>query len=517
MKYKLFKVLLISLLYWHSNYIFSALTDEKLKMYQNKGFLVLSIPVKLDNLEPISFLNAHTKLSLPMVYESLVSIGTQQELQPILAESWTITSDNKSIIMTIKPGHYFSDNSEVTTKDIANSISRVCSNKSKVSEEIKGLSGCEERVKNQNSNLGIQIIDNKRIKFNINCSPTNFLYQLSSPSLVIIKSTPNGIIGSGPYIIKEKSNDYLILKKNPFANRDNQSLNPGIIIFYSNWDKLASILEKNKADGSIMYKMQDVWNLKNPNFNLIKINPNITEILVLNNQRFPFNNTLFRKAFSTELYNNFNPTCVPGAHKAFGLIPFGTGGSISGNPPKLLNEISSKKLLDNIPELKHNKISITIHQLFDAKNNCESTQIINAAKKFNVDLKFKYHNNYKELTPLYINHNLDGFIELYVFRNREAYSILQFFTKDGSNHANINNRNIDTMLHNATTEISSHKRFQYYQKIANYIQNEGIIVPLFYMDHANILSKCIVGISDDFLFNPFLHLSQLHKKENCNF
>ena len=515
MKSFLSKILLISILL-QSDLVFSASSSDPMMTWKQKGFLFLSVPVKLDKLEPTSFLNAHTKLSLPLIYEPLVSVVSKQDLQPILAKSWLIADDNKSIIVTIKPHHFFSNNTEVTANDVANSIERVCSKNSKVFEDIKGLRGCSEHTKGKNVNPGISVIDKYRIKFTINCSPTNFLYQLASPSLVITKLTNAELIGSGPYVVQENKNNHLILKPNPHASKENQALNPGVVIFYANWDKLPAILEEDKPDGSIMYRMQDVWNIHNKNYNLMKINPNITEILVLNNQRFPFSNVQFRKAFSAELYNNFNQKCIPGAHKAYGLIPYGTGGSIDGNPPQLLPEIPTQELFQKIPELKTNNVKVVIHQLCDSKNECESKQIIDTAKKFNIDLKFNYHKNYTALEPLYLNHELDGFIELYVFRNREAYSILQFFTKAGANHANVSGSKIDTMLQHAIKEASSHRRFQSYQRIAKYIQNEGIVVPLFYMDHANILSKCLTGASDNFLFNPFLHISQLHKIENCH-
>lgn len=105
---------------------------------------------------------------------------------------------------------------------------------------------------------------------------------------------------------------------------------------------------------------------------------------------------------------------------------------------------------------------------------------------------------------------------MYVFRNREAYSILQFFTQNGENNANVKNTIIDDMLKNAIDEPSSHRRFQAYRKIAEYMQNEGIVIPLFYMDHANILSKCLAGTADNFLFNPFIYIPQLYKIKGCN-
>ena len=515
MKSTIFKLLLLNLVLLLTSPCTASISDL-IPQWKKEGYITLGVPVKLDKLEPTKFLNAHTKLSLPLIYEPLVSIGAQQELRPILAKSWVVASNAKSVTITINPHHFFSDKSEVTSTDVINSIERVCSRKSQVFEDIKGLDGCVERAQGKNTKLGINKIDKYTIAFSIHCSPTNFLYQLTSPSMVITKITHSGLIGSGSYIVQEKTSEYIKLKNNPYASLYSQVLNPGVVIFHAPWDELTPLLKHKKPDGIIMYRMQDVWDIKDNHYKMLKVNPNITEMLVLNNQRFPFNNITFREAFSSALYNNFNEACIPGAHKAYGLIPYGTGGSIDGNPPKSLPEISTQALFEKIPELAHKKINIILHQLGDSKNDCESRQIIKTANKYNINIKFNYHKNYTSLERLYNNHQLDGFVELYVFKNREAYSILQYFTRTGPNHANISDPTVDTLLQQAISESSSHLRFQAYHRLANYIQEQGIVIPLFYMDHAIIISKCLTGMNEDFLFNPLLHASQLHKIENCS-
>jgi hypothetical protein len=35
------------------------------------------------------------------------------------------------------------------------------------------------------------------------------------------------------------------------------------------------------------------------------------------------------------------------------------------------------------------------------------------------------------------------------------------------------------------------------------------------MDHGNLMSKCLSGISEDFFYNPFLELPKISKIKNC--
>ena len=185
--------------------------------------------------------------------------------------------------------------------------------------------------------------------------------------------------------------------------------------------------------------------------------------------------------------------------------------------PASLPEISPVQLFKKFPELKNKRTPVTIHKLIDLKIECESVQIVNSAKKYNIDITFKYHKDYSDLLPITVNHNIDGFIDLYIFKNREAYNIFEFFSKNGENDANLNQDDIDKMLKDAVSAASSHGRFQTYRKLAQYMQDENIVIPIFYMDHGNLISKCLTGISEDFVFNPFSELPKISKLKRCDF
>ncbi|MBV9576070.1 MAG: hypothetical protein JO149_05560 [Gammaproteobacteria bacterium] len=514
-KINFYKKLLVSYLLFFMNLSYSDTISNLIGIWKkNDNYLIFAVPVKIDKLNPTISLNAHTKLTLPLIFEPLVTIDAQQNLQPILAKSWHPTSDGKSIIVNIKSLHFFSDNTEVTAQDILNSINQVCSPGSEVSEELSGLNNCVSHANGNRDLPSMKILSKYEIEFDINCNPTAFLYQLSSPSNVITKKTIYGLIGSGPYVLNENKSIYAILKKNNFASKDNFARNAGIILFYANQKNIPHLFNVNKFDGALMYRIDDIWNFSDSNYNVFKINPNITEIFVLNNQRFPFNKSIVRQALSAALYNNFQQNCIPGSHKAYGIIPYGTGGSIANMPPDSLTEVLPQQVFEKVPELKNKKVNITIHQLYDLKRDCESKQIQNAAKAYNIDIKFQYHQSYPPLESLYLNHHLDGFVELYVFKNREAFSVIQFFTKNGENNANIADKILDTKLKEAIAASSSHRRFQRYREISKYIQDKSIVIPLLYMDHGNILNKCIKGTSDNFLFNSFSYLPQLYRS-NC--
>ena len=517
MKRNFFKLTFTSGLLLYSLHSFAESISELVPaLEKHHGMLVFSVPVRIGELDPIITTNAHTKFTLPLIFESLITISPQQELQPVLAKSWSISKDGRSVIINIKPGHKFSDSSEVTAKDVYNSIMRLCSKGSHEYGELNGLAGCADHPKDNHMMPTMQMLGKYSIKFTIKNSPTTFLYQLSSPATVITKNSETGIIGSAPYRVDMINRDYTILSKNPYYAGNHTPKNDGIALFYAGGPDIMDTLNTSKPDGALMYRMQDISEFHDGNYKLIRSNPNITEILVLNNQRYPFNIPLVRKALANTIYNNFDSTCTSGSHQSYGVIPNGIGGSINNIAPSKLPDIKPATLFASVPSLKDHPATIILHQLSDLKSDCEAKKIIQACKRYNIDIQFKYHQDYADLLPLYQNHKLDGFLDLYVFKNREAYKVFEFFTTRGENDANIHDDKIDKLLTKASKTSSSHGRFQQYRELAQYMQDKNIIIPMFYMDHGNLVNHCISGISEDFYFNPFSFLPQLSKSNNCH-
>src|SRR5690349_21357714 len=55
-------------------------------LHYSQNYLKFAIPVKLDPLDPAKSVNAHTKMTLSLIYEPLVAINAEQNLKPVLAE-----------------------------------------------------------------------------------------------------------------------------------------------------------------------------------------------------------------------------------------------------------------------------------------------------------------------------------------------------------------------------------------------------------------------------------------------
>lgn len=252
MKRTLCKAILISIL--GTQLTFAASSEANESNYPAKnGYIVLSVPVKLEALIPSQASNAHTRYILPLVFEPLVTVNSKQELVPVLAKSWVVSSDKKQITINIHPNHYFTDNTEVTASDIVNSITRLCSKDSLVYTKFSGLIGCTEHAIGKNVLPRVYAKGKYDVVFNVNISPSNFLYQLSMQNAVVTKQSDNKLIGSGPYVLENQHGDYVILKKNANYLGNNPAMNPGVIFIYAKNKQLIDAINHGTTDGAIIY------------------------------------------------------------------------------------------------------------------------------------------------------------------------------------------------------------------------------------------------------------------------
>lgn len=479
---------------------------------KHPDFLVFGVPNKLSVLDPTASVNAQTKFSLSLIFQPLVRINADQMLEPVLAESWQFNDDRTKIVFTLRRGIKFSDGTEVTAEAVAASFRRVCAPESKGFTDMQGLAGCSHHKPK------IRVLESHKIEFGMTVHPTIFLYQMASYRAVVTLKKNNKLIGSGPYWLQEHTEGHWVLPRNPLFASVKKMKNSGLIIRYIDENNFEEAIRGGEPDGTLWYRVSAVGKVRDENYRVMEDRPCITQNLVLNNQRFPFDQPIVRQALAAEIYNNKRINeCATGTKKAYGIIPVGIGGSISHTAPEKIRAITPAEVFKKVPQLKIKPAKVVIQQHVGRKNICESDQIIAAAKKFNIDLEFKYHDDYSTLWPLYLNHNLDGFVELFVFGNKEAHSVVQFFlSSSAENYANLNDKKLDELIMSGWKADTISSRFAKYRQIAEYMQDNGVTIPLYYIGSSNFIHKCVKGVQDAFYFNPFAHLTTLYRDPGCS-
>lgn len=150
-----------------------------------------------------------------MIFESLVKVNSDGDVEPWLAESWNISEDGKEYTFKLREDVYFSDGNKFNAQSVKANFDAILENRERHSW-IEAAILIEE----------VEVIEEYEFKIKISEAYYPFLTELSltrpfrfiSPSSMINGSTKdgvNGYIGTGPYVLSEnKTDEYSIFKVN---------------------------------------------------------------------------------------------------------------------------------------------------------------------------------------------------------------------------------------------------------------------------------------------------------------
>jgi len=168
------------------------------------------------------------------IFSGLVTINTDLQLVPDLAESWTISEDGLVYTFKIRDDAKFHDGKPVTANDFKWSIERTANPKtaSPVADTyLSDIVGVKDVLDGVKTNIdGIKVIDDHTIQFTIDAPKAYFLAKLTYPTAYVLDREnveeggrtwtdhPNG---TGPFKLKEyRIGERIVLERNPYYTRE---------------------------------------------------------------------------------------------------------------------------------------------------------------------------------------------------------------------------------------------------------------------------------------------------------
>lgn len=156
----------------------------------------------------------------------LVRLSSTNEIEPGIAESWSISRDRKTYTFKVRRGLKFSDGSPFQMKDIVDSFKNAFMSDSVMLKELSVIEGAEEFSSGKKAEVsGIKIKDDTTIDVVLSRIYPPFLGVLASANFAIFKKedlerlrkTKIGpFVGLGPFAVETVDEKQIILKKNPF-------------------------------------------------------------------------------------------------------------------------------------------------------------------------------------------------------------------------------------------------------------------------------------------------------------
>lgn len=196
---------------------------------------------KASSLFPTSTADQYSARIVSQIFEPLMTYsGSDMRVVPAVAESVTISDDAKEYTFKIRKGVYFHDDPcfngkkrEVKAEDVKFTLELACSGQptNKVSYLLKNkIVGADEFYNESKEVLpksgisGIEVIDDYTIKIQLKDEVPSFKRIMAHTSLGIIAREAyekykddlnNHPVGTGPFTLHKKTNEEIVLKRNP--------------------------------------------------------------------------------------------------------------------------------------------------------------------------------------------------------------------------------------------------------------------------------------------------------------
>lgn len=441
--------------------------------------IVVGIPQDFDSLDPHLSNATGTQEVMFNVFTGLVSPTTTGEVVPEIAETYTTNDDMTSYTFSLRKGIKFHDGSDLTAVDVKYSLDRLCG---KTADQTEPLSSAYAKVIDS-----VVAEDDYTVVVNLLETDAAFL---SKMTVAIIPENSGATqaenpVGAGPYkFVSYTAGVNLILAKNENYYIEGQ---PYIDIaefkIYS--DMNTAVLSLINGEINYMNITDDIIpQIPTDNFKIVDYPMNTVQLLGLNNNFEPFKDKRVREAINyaidkdeiismistgaTKLGSNFSP--VMSAYYQEGLEDLYT------------TDIEKAKSL--LKEAGYENLSFTCKVASEYKLNTEAAQIIQQQlDKAGINMKIETIDWSTWLEDVYTNRNHEATVIGFTGKLDPDGILRRYVSTYSKNFINYNNSSYDELISNASKEVDTTKRQEYYKEAQTLLANDAASV--FIMDPSN--------------------------------
>ena len=452
----------------------------------------------LRDYDPATTYSAGDKL----VFSGLVSLDTNLNIRPDLAETWEVSADGMVYTFHIHPNAKFHDGRDVTAQDVVFSWERAASpelQSDTVLTYMGDIVGVREMVLGEaNSISGLKVIDEKTLQVTIDAPKPYFLMKLTFPTSFIVDEgnvsigeewvrQPNG---TGPYKLREwKSYEYIVYEANPDFYLGAPSIPYVVYKLYAGDD--VRLFETGEVDlaGVGLYDVERMLDPNEPlNRNLVSGVNLCTNYVTFDATQPPFDDVNVRKAFSMAFDRQryidvlYRGLVLP----AVGLYPPGLPGFDYGLEGLPFDPEGARELLkqskyggpEGLPEIVYTNSGIgsyvggSVAALADMWQQYLGVTI----KVENLDYNFYYEQIFSG------NHGQifdGGWCADYP--DPENFADVLFHSGVPQNHGGYSNPELDALLESARVEPDVTRRIDMYQQAERILVDDA---PVLFLTHS---------------------------------
>lgn len=460
--------------------------------------ITVARPKDSDNLDPISSVGNTNIWIYNLMLESLVKTSDDgKEILANLAESWTVSDDNKVYTFTLKPGVKFSDGSDVTVEDWVFTYERSLDwpdgNWAFASKNIESVEARDANTFVVNLSAASPATMANLSMFSLGVQSKAYYESVGDDGYV------NGFIGTGPYKLKDwKKGEELILERNPYYHREGLPKTDEISFKVVPDDNARAMqLQAGEVDVITFVPPSMLKELSGVSGINIQDNASTeTRFIAMNTESEFLSNQSIRRAINLATDNQAIVDMVLFGYGSPG-VSFLQGTSAYLNPsiPAPRPDIEAAKTL---MEKSGFGGGVTVNMLVSAGNAMEE-QIATILKEqwaqigVTVDIQPEEQANYK--TRLY-SIDFDTVIDYWTddvpdpIQFLEAVCVYDLYATFDTNYYE---PKLEELNEKQAIEMDGQKRAQYIYEIQQIVADAGIFVPLCYVPYGVAMSDKVSG------------------------
>ena len=437
-----------------------------------------------------------------LIFSGLVSLDTNLNIRPDLAETWEVGAGGTVYTFHIHPDAKFHDGRDVTAQDVVFSWERAASpelQSDTVLTYMGDIVGVHEKYFGQADSIsGLKVIDEKTLQVTIDAPKPYFLMKLTFPTSFIVDKDnvslgeewvkqPNG---TGPYKLREwKSYEYIVYEANQDFYLGAPSIPYVVYKLYAGDD--VRLFETGEVDiaGVGLYDVERMLDPNEPmNRNLVSGVNLCTNYVVFDATQPPFDDINVRKAFSMAFDRQryidvlYQGLVLP----AVGLYPPGLPGfdySLEGLPfdPEQARELLKQSKYggpEGMPEIIYTNSGVGSYVGGNVAALAEMWEQYLGVKIQVENLDFNFY--YQQIFSGNHGQIFDGGW-CADYPDPENFADVLFHSDVPQNHGGYSNPELDALLEAARIEPDVTRRIEMYQQAERIIVDDA---PALFLTHS---------------------------------
>jgi ABC-type transport system substrate-binding protein len=451
-------------------------------------------PIKMDDLWSFNI--------VIQIYEGLFGYNKYHEVIPLLVDDWRISDDGLSYRFRLKKNILFHNGKELKTKDVKYSFLRILNKKEGsmnfwALEKIKGAKEyTEDKIKDV---TGIKIINDYEIEIILTELFRPFLSILASPYTFIVPSNSHVDlntypVGTGPYTL-DKWIKRKIIKLSAF--KDYHEGFPSIEKIFINigQDDIVKQFNIKKLDLLALFNGDIETKIFRTDIKKQIIYQYATWTNPMNVQKFPFSNINFRKALNYAIDKDKLIKILGTIHtKSKGYLPDGIF-QRNVNIGYDFNLELAKKFLEKSKIHKNFVLNITFYNAIEKQK-----EIMEFYKESFTNLGLRVKFEVVSIDKLF-SKIINKIFDLYIFEIVPGYSdpdallYPYIHSKSALNIMNNNDSKLDKLIEKSRAINDRKKRNEIFQKIDNYMNENAMLIHLYYENLSILYSDRLEDIT----------------------